>query len=87
MPPPTVFGTAAMPAINTQDLFAASLPLLKAYGTHAGRQAQDCRAVIHRICATLLVNDTIKVMDTLGGIFLRAASISRDRALRRAIGV
>ena len=37
--------------------------------------------------AALPVDDTIKLMGTTGGIFLRAPRNSGDRALRRAIGV
>ena len=51
-----------MQAINTQvDQLLASLPPLKAYGTLGRRQAQHCR-FIKRICAALLVDDTIRVM-------------------------
>ena len=77
-----------MPAINTQvDRFVASLPPLKAYGTLAGRQAQDRQAGIQRICAALLVDDTIKVMDTPRGSCLRAVSSLGQHPLRHAIGV
>ena len=85
---PILLSIATMPAMNTQvDRFLASLPPLKAYGPLGRQHAQDRPALTQRICVALLVDDTIKMMETPGGIFPRVASILEDRALQCAIGV
>ena len=85
---PTLLSTATMLAINTQvDPFLASLPPLKGYGTLGEQQGQHYWALIQKMCAALLMDNTNNVIHTLGGIFLVEPSSWEFAAPRCGIGV
>ena len=75
--------TSTLPSVNTQVDQVVAL----AYGTAGERHTQDRRALFSRVCAALLVHNTLKELAILGGLFLRVLSNLENPTLQRHWGV